>query len=139
MATRVYEPNPKGGGGQATIDTIFFYGAIGGGGWLAYTLALQGSLGVEAKKVALQLYKAFHGGAGPSGARDVVTTGVGTKTILPPLPAGESLPAPGNPGWFWIRRYPGWMWNPSLPEGEGDGESWYFGGIDNWTAQTGWT
>lgn len=150
MAKRIIPigENPRGGGGSATIDTIAFYTGIGGVTWLTYTLALQGSLGAEAKKIALQLYAAMHGGAAPGSKKKPVLekepgAPPGPKPPVQPAPPDPTdpnlFPAPGNAGWLWTRNYPGWMWNPLLPEGEGEGYSWYWGGIDNWSAQTGWT
>ena len=81
MAHRVFPvSHPKGGGGSATIDTIAFYGAISGFSWLAYTLALQGSLGGEAKKIGEQIYRALHGGS----MAGVVSAGGNVRQVAAP-------------------------------------------------------
>lgn len=160
-ATRIPGPreNPRGGGGSATIDTIAFYGAIGGGFWLAYTLALQGSLGTEAKRIALQIYAALHGGAAPapsgtptlpggvtgppptapppstggggSGGAPIGGNNGGGPTFAPVQPEGGD-----NAGWYWVKENPGWM---LYRAGDwGDDANWEWGGLDNFEAQTGW-
>lgn len=84
MARRVF-PNPGRGGG-IDVDTVMFYVALAGGGYVTYTLALQGSLGKEMTKVAAQLYAAFNGGKLPP-ARP--TAPIGGKP--PGVPSGPPV------------------------------------------------
>lgn len=158
LATRIIPvgENPRGGGGSASIDTIAFYGAIGIGGYLVYTLALQGSLGTEARKIASQLYATFNGGKLPP-ARPPSPTPVGgvpTPGIVPtpgagptaPVPPGSSgtpdpamwLPELNNPEWFWdiTGNNPGWAfhWGTDI----NNDANWWCAGRDNLAAQYGY-
>lgn len=138
MATRIVptDENPKGSnyGGSATVDTLAFYGAIGGVSYAAYAFALQGSFQQAGFEAAAHIYALLHGQsvvglAIPKGLHlpaNLIATatpkGKNTKpptdgsTTQPPAttspPSSDWVAAPGNDGWFWdMRGAPGYMFH----------------------------
>ena len=160
MAERVFT-NPK-GGGSADINNAVFLLALAGGGYVTYSLALQGSLGGTSGptsfpfQIAAQLWSVFNGGKpyhrSPATAPVTnppsvpVGSGPGPVTHAPAPSGGGGSPDPSwfkqvqppsdNPGWYWVYDQPGYMflWGADV----NDGANWWYGGVDWWTAQTGW-
>lgn len=71
--------------------SIFEYALIGGTLYVAYRVALNGGLGVQAQKTALQLCASFKG-------MDACLADVAQSGIQPTPPTGPTPPAPLPPG-----------------------------------------
>jgi hypothetical protein len=82
----------RGGG----INDLVYYGAIGGGLFLGYRLALDGDLGCDAWLAAAELYRSLNRGANPPAPRPGTPAAKGSCTARLGGPTGPA-PAPGQP------------------------------------------
>ena len=90
--------------GGTSIGDLAYYGAIGGGGWIAYKLALGGELGCQAYQAMAQIYTSVKNGQVPPAPRPDTPAGKDPKckgglpgAPAPSQPAQPTAPAPAAP------------------------------------------